>query len=162
MSDTPYAIGITVDAEPVVAMLVAASETNARTIGQLVETAAINVQREMRIEAPIAVTGQLRGSVRYTYSPLTLSAVIEPTVEYAADVEGGTQPHWVSAAPGSSLAKWANQKGLEPYAVRAIIASRGTKPHPFVAPTYDKMKPVVEDNIAEGITAMVEEINSGV
>lgn len=161
MSDTAYAIGVSIESESVVAMLIAASQTNAKTIGMLVESGAVLVQREMRLAAPIAVTGQLRGSIRYVYSPETLSAVIAPSVDYAVDVEGGTAPHEVSAEPGSSLAAWARQKSLDPYEIQHGIALHGTKAHPFVQPTYDKTKPIVEDNIAAGISSMVEAINHG-
>lgn len=130
-------------------------------IGRLVEGAAIDVQRQMRILAPVAVTGQLRRSITYRYSPATLSAVIEPSVDYAADVEKGTRAHYVSAAPGSSLRAWAQQKGLDPYAVQGIIALRGTRKHPFVAPTFEMMKPKVESDIAAGIADVITESGNG-
>lgn len=127
----------------------------------LVEAAAIDVQREMRIAAPVAVTGQLRGSIRYVVSPLQVHAVIKPEVKYAEGVEYGTKPRRVSVAEGTPLLAWAKLKGINPYALQKSIARKGTKPHPFVEPTYRKMKPVVESDIASGMTKLVEELNHG-
>jgi hypothetical protein len=125
----------------------------------LVEASAIDVQREMRIAAPVAVTGQLRGSIRYVVSPLRIQAVIKPEVNYAEPVEHGSKPHLVSVAEGTPLRAWAKLKGINPYALQHSIAKKGTKPHPFVEPTYRKMKPVVEADIAAGMTRLVEELN---
>lgn len=125
----------------------------------LVEAAAIDVQREMRIAAPVAVTGQLRGSIRYVVSPMQIQAEIKPEVQYAEDVEFGTKPHPVSVAEGTPLLKWAKLKGINPYALKRSIERKGTKKHPFVEPTYTKMKPVVEAAIATGMSRLVEELN---
>jgi hypothetical protein len=125
----------------------------------LVEAAAIDVQREMRIAAPVAVTGQLRGSVRYVISPAQIQAVIKPEVEYAEDVEFGTKPHHVSVAQGTPLLAWAKLKGINPYALQKSIERKGTKKHPFVEPTYWKMKPVAQADITAGMSRLVEELN---
>lgn len=128
-------------------------------VRQLIEGAAIDIQREMRLVAPVAVTGDLRKSVRYSFSVAQLRAEVSPNVPYARDVERGGKPRYESVKPGSSLRKWAELKGLNPYAVRNSIAKKGTKPHPFVEPTYDKMKPKVEADVRDGIASMVEGLN---
>lgn len=128
---------------------------------QLVEGAAIDVQREMRIKAPIAVTGQLRGSVRYAFDPARLRAVVEPVAKYAPGVEYGQPPHMVSVKQGTPLWQWARLKGINPQALQYSIERKGTKPHPFVRPTYDKMKPKVERDIAAGISKLAEELDNG-
>ena len=158
MSDV---LSVTIDSEEVVGMLSRAPAATRKTVGQLIEGSAIDVQREMRIQAPVAVTGDLRRSIRYVYSPVSLTAEVTANVPYAHDVEHGTSAHYVDASPGSSLARWADQKGLNPYAVRANIAKRGTKAHPFAKPTFDKMKPIVESYIAEGIAKLVGDLNNG-
>lgn len=160
MANNP-ALSITVDSAGVVSMLTAASEKTALRIGQLVEGAAIAVQREMRLVAPVGVTGQLRNSIRYVYTPALLSAEVGPQADYAAAVETGSKPHWPPYGDGSSIADWANLKGIPAFLVARSIARKGTKAHPFVKPTYDKMKPVVEEQISVGIRALVEEVNSG-
>jgi Bacteriophage HK97-gp10, putative tail-component len=131
-----------------------------RRLKSLVEASAIDVLREMRIAAPVAVTGQLRGSIRYVVSPLRIQAEIKPEVNYAEPVEYGTKPHLVSVAEGTPLRAWAKLKGINPYALQASIAKKGTKAHPFVEPTYRKMKPVVEADIAAGMTKLVGELNN--
>lgn len=160
MADQP-AFAVSIDDARVVKMLTALPGNLGARVRQLIEGAAIDVQREMRIAAPIAVTGQLRGSIRYTFSPTNLRAEVMPEAPYAADVEYGTPPHKVSAAPGSSLRAWAEQKGLNPYAVQHAIALRGTKKNPFVEPIYQRMKPTIESDIAAGISALVQEANDG-
>lgn len=154
-------MSITVDSAGVVDMLLAASEKTAIRIGQLVEGAAIDVQREMRQEAPVGVTGQLRNSIRYVYAPALLSAEVGPKADYGAAVETGAKAHWPPYGEGTSLADWANLKGIPVFLVARSIAKKGTKAHPFVKPTYDKMKPVIEEQISVGISALVEEVNSG-
>lgn len=132
-----------------------------RRVGQLVEGSAIDVQRELRIAAHVGVTGQLRNSITYRLEEDGLRAIVEPTVEYAEDVEKGRGPVWLSVDENSPLRKWAELKGLNPYAVRNAIAKHGTQPHPFVGTTYEIQKPKVEEYIARGVTALVEEFNSG-
>lgn len=152
-------IKVTIDDAAVQEMLASAPDVVQKTIRELVEGSAIDVQREMRIAAPIAVTGDLRRSVRYTFTPATLSAEITPAIDYAGDVEYGGKARYVSVAEGTPLRAWAEQKGINPYALRNSIAKKGTKAHPFVEPTYIKMKPVVEESISSGITEMVEGLN---
>ncbi|SIS11370.1 HK97 gp10 family phage protein [Williamsia sterculiae] len=122
---------------------------------------AIRIQREMRERAGVGVTGDLRRSVTYTIDTHGLSAEIRPTASYAEAVEWGSPPRHVSAAPGTPLARWADQKGLNPYAVQASIAAKGTVAHPFIRPTYDAMRPVVERDMADDVAAFVREMNNG-
>lgn len=128
---------------------------------QLVEGAAIDVQREERLAAPIAVTGHLRRQIRYTFSPARLQATVWPDTPYAEAVEKGSRPRWVSVREGSPLRDWAKLKGINPYALQRSIARKGTKAHPFVEPTYDKMKPIVERNIGDGMSNLIEDLNHG-
>src|ERR1700712_1464585 len=100
-TESQAAMQIRIDSVEVQAMLDGAPAIVQQTIKELVEGAAIDVQREMRIAAPVAVTGDLRRSVRYVYAPATLTAVIDPNVPYASDVEYGGKPRYVSVAPGT-------------------------------------------------------------
>lgn len=130
---------------------------------QLIEGAAIDTQRVMIQQAPAGVGGGagLRGSIHYYLDGSGLTAHVEPTVPYADDVEYGTQPHFVSAAAGSSLAAWANLKGISPFAVQNAIAARGTRPHPFVAPTYNLQHDKVVRDVFAGIKALAEDFDNG-
>lgn len=154
------AIQVSVDDAAVKAMLARAPETVQKTVRQLVEGGAIDVQREMRIAANVGTTGDLRRSIRYTVNPATLSAEVEPASDHAEEVEYGGPARLVSVAEGTSLRDWADLKGINPYALRNSIAKKGTQAHPFVTPTFQKMKPVVELAIATGISDMVEGFNS--
>lgn len=153
-------ISISVDDAQVVAMLRGAPEILRRRTSELVEGAAIDVQREMRIQEPVGVKGQLRGSTRYTFIPELLSAEIKPTVDYGPDVENGSKPRYVSVKEGTPLRAWAEFKGLNPYAVQAGIKKKGTRPNPFMARTYNRMKPIVERNIVDGIADAVRELDT--
>src|SRR5664279_1712518 len=124
-------MSIEIDDTTVQAMFARAQDEMKVTVRQLIEGAAIDIQREMRIAAPVAVTGDLRRSVRYTYTPALLMAEVTPNVPYASDVEYGGKARFVSVAPGTPLRKWADMKGINPYAVRNSIAKKGTKAHPF-------------------------------
>jgi hypothetical protein len=129
---------------------------------QLIEAAAIDIQREMIMQAPVGVGGGagLRGSIRYKFSPTQLRAQVGPNVPYAAAVEQGSRPRWVSVREGSPLRRWARLKGINPYAVQRSIARKGTRPHPYVKPTYNRMKPIVERDIADGMVKLVRRLDS--
>ncbi len=72
-------------------------------------------------------TGRLASSIRTELG--VLSATVAPHVSYAIYVHQGTRPHW---APISALAPWAERHGINPYAVQASIARKGTKGNPFM------------------------------
>jgi hypothetical protein len=155
-------VSVEIDDTSVREMFAKAQTETKVTIRQLVEGAAIDVQREMRIAVNVGATGDTRRSIRYSYNAALLRAEVEPNVPHAKRLEEGGPPIYLSVAPGKPLRKWADFKGLNPYAVRNSIAKKGTKAHPFVEPTYQKMKPIVEKDIADGISHMVEGLNRGV
>jgi hypothetical protein len=121
---------ITVDDRQVRQLFERAPDAVTRRLKKLVEAAAVDVQREMRIAAPVAVTGQLRGSIRYIVRPLRIQAEIKPEVQYAEFVEAGTRPHLVSVAEGTPLRAWAKLKGINPSSawLRLPTAMRGMRP----------------------------------
>lgn len=155
------ALGITVDAKQVTELFKRAPEATTRVIRQLVEGSAIDVQRELIRVTPVGVTGAMRRSVQYKFSATQMQAVIEPNVKYAESVEYGGRPRWVSVKPGTPLAQWARLKGINPYALQHSIARKGTKAHPFVTPTYNKMKPKVLNDIAAGLAQYAKELDNG-
>jgi hypothetical protein len=162
MAEADLSFDVHVDEQKLAALFDRAPDVFAKTITGLVEGGAIDVQRYMVQIAPVAVTGQYRGSIRYTmHRGDTISAEVGPTVSYAPDLEYGTKPHTVSAAAGTSLAAWAKQKGIDPYVVAAGIALYGTRPHPVVAPTYEVMQDPVTINIDNGISKLVQAFDNG-
>lgn len=157
------ALAVTIDSDQVVTLLKQAPGAVQTTLRQLIESAAIDIQREMIIAAPVGIHGGagLRGSIRYTLDLSNFSAEISPAISYAQDVESGTEPHYESVAEGTDLRAWADLKGINPWALQHSIEAKGTKPHPYVQPTHEKMKPIVENNIADGISKLVGDLNSG-
>lgn len=157
----PLAFAVKVDDRAVIDLFQRAPDVVKLRLRQLIEGSAIDIQREMRIAAPVAVTGDLRRSIRYTFSAAKLQAEVGPTVNYADDVESGTKPHLVSVAEGTPLRAWAKLKGINPWALQRSIAKKGTKKHPFVEPTFEKMKSKVEGDIISGLNEMVGGLQDG-
>lgn len=152
---------IDVDSTQVRAMLRAApAKVNSRLVRTL-NIGAIQTQRELRIAAQVGVTGDLRKSVKYAVDEQALTAEIGPTAKHANPVEFGSRPHWVSVAQGSPLRDWADAKGINPYAVQRSIAKKGTKPNPFVKPTYTLMEPRISRLFDNEIEALTKELNNG-
>ena len=154
-------LSVNVDSRQVDRLLERAPAATHARLGQLIEAGAIYAQRGVRVAAAVAVTGQLRNSVIYTMDADRLVAEVKPTAPYAEAVENGSKPHYVSVAEGTPLRAWAEQKGVNPFAVQASIRLNGTKPHPFVQPTFEVMKPTIEADIARGVSEFVTELNYG-
>lgn len=158
MATTNDSVKITLDDTKVREMLAKAPQETKMTVRRLLERAGIDVMSEMRQHAPVAVTGDLRRSAHYFFQSENEVAV-EPTAKYAEAVEKGSKPHWVSVRPGTPLFRWAMQKGISPFALQWSIAHKGTKPHPFIQPTYDIMEPQVQRLFTDGITELVGRLN---
>lgn len=152
-------ISIDVDSRQVQAMLKTAPDKVNERLKRVLNIVAIETQREMRIAAPVAVTGDLRQSVKWDVAGLT--ATIGPTAKHAEFVEKGTRPHWTSVRPGTSLYKWAMLKGIAPGAVQRSIAHKGTKPHPFVGPTHTLMEPRIIRRFDTEIDRLTTELSDG-
>lgn len=150
---------VSIDARQVREMLKVAPEKVRTRLERVLNIVSIETQREMRINANVGVSGDLRQSIKFNVSGLT--SVVGPTAKYADAVESGSRPHWVSAKPGSPLAKWAVAKGISPYAVQRSIAKKGTKPHPFVAPTHTLMEPRILRRFDVEIGKLTQELSNG-
>lgn len=103
------------------------------------------VQRQEYKEAPRGVTGGVIKSIRQIVAESM--AIVGPTSKYAIFINNGTKPHM---PPVDAITKWAESKGIEPWAVAMSIKKKGTKANPFVQRTFDKTSPEV---IAEFATA---------
>lgn len=158
---TALELGVRLDDAKVRKLLLNAPGAINQRIRKLIEGGAIDFQRSMRMRAPVGVTGNYRRSIIYRLWPGQLRAEVWPDIAYAEDLENGTAPHYVDASPGSPLAKWAKLKGLDPYAVQHSIATKGTRPQPIVGRTFRKMGPKVEADIAQGISDLAKELDSG-
>lgn len=152
---------LTIDSTQVQRVFRALPAKSVAHLNGLIEESAVDTQRALRIAAPVGASGDMRRAVKYRTFPATLSAEVWPDTPYAEAVENGSKPHHVSARPGTPLARWAKHKGIEPYAVAASIAKKGTKPHPFVEPTFAKARVTVPKDIINGMSRFIEGVNSG-
>lgn len=151
-------VRIVFDDKKVRAMLSIAPERVAQTVHSLLEKVGIMGMSEMRQQTGVGVTGDLRRGEHYFFSG-SAEVTIEPTADYAQDVEKGTVPHWVSVAQGTPLYRWAMQKGINPYAVQKSIAKKGTKAHPFLQPTFDIIEPKANRTFNDGIDELIGQLN---
>lgn len=151
-------VRIVFDDAKVKAMLNIAPERVQQTVHRLLEQVGILGQSEMRQQTGVGATGDLRRSEHYFFSG-GAEVTVEPTVDYAQDVDKGTSPHWVSVATGTSLYKWAMQKGINPYDVQKSIAKKGTKAHPFLQPTFDILEPKASRIFNNGVDALIGQLN---
>lgn len=96
------------------------------------------VQAIARRLAPVDL-GALRLSIKKDIIQRGDHIIVEvgPTQRYGKDIELGRDAHYVSPA---TLAPWAKRKGVNPYAVSAIIAKKGTKAQPFMGPAIEATK----------------------
>ncbi len=94
------------------------------------------VMEETIREAP-ASTGILRKGIRRELDPTKFRAEIFPSTRYGEDLHGPFEGGGSHSAPkgipareaqeGGSLYRWAKKKGINPWAVRASIAKKGTR-----------------------------------
>lgn len=126
-------------------------------ISQSLTRSAIQTQRYFRENIPVGVSGELRRSVRYHFLD-RVSVSIAPEASYAQYVEYGTSPHWASVKDGTSLARWAKQKGINKYALQHHIARKGTKPHHFEGETYRQAKDYAYQDIDDTLNNTIKEI----
>jgi len=101
-----------------------------------------DIFKEAVKEAP-HYTGNLQRSMHMEYTPIQVK--VEPTADYAKDVEFGRAATNITGSDFTGLSKWAAKKGLNPYAVRANIRKRGTKANPFMQRTRDKVESPIQD-----------------
>lgn len=109
----------------------------------------MRLKRTMRISAGFVKTrarqivpvdtGSLRRSITedISYSNNRIIGIIEPKEPYGAAIEFGTKPHFV---PVGALKRWANKRGINPYALAVSISRKGTKKHPFMFPAFRQTK----------------------
>lgn len=127
-------------------------------VDRYLSRAAIEVAREAKIAAPKHFSA-LANSIR-SEKDGNLAYVVAPGVNYGAAVEYGTGPAAGKAAyfpnPGA-LEPYVKRNGGSAWALARYIFAHGTKPHPYMAPTAEKMRPRVEALVNEGVDAGIRE-----
>jgi hypothetical protein len=96
-----------------------------RHFGKAISQVLLTAQRYAQLSAP-RDTSKMAGGWDLEMS--FMKGVLKNTTNYAAAVDAGSRPHFVSP---QSLKAWAGRKGLNPFAVAKSIAKHGTKPTMF-------------------------------
>lgn len=113
---------------------------------------AVYTQRCFRQNMPAGTTGNLRRSVTYKFLN-KVTVQVEPSAKYADYVEHGTRPHWTSVR---NLERWANLKGINPYALQHSIAKHGTRPHPYLHKTTEQASSFLQHDLPFHINDVIE------
>jgi len=123
-----------------------------------VKDASTMLMEDVMLNAPKS-TGDLTKSIRREFFDEGMTAQIFPTVEYAYELHGEDKARGEYSPPqlipakeakvGGSLYRWAKKKGVNPWAIRAVIAKKGHKYQPWIKETadqdQDKVSKVFED-----------------
>ena len=119
------------------------------------------ITRLAKYKSPVD-TGRLRSSIGYEVSISATSAYATagPTVKYAPPVEYGSRPHW---PPSGALQPWARRHGFPmgargDWLLRSIIAKRGTKPHPFLAPASEEVERTILPRLVDSFNNQIQEL----
>ncbi len=88
--------------------------------------------------------GRLAGSHRWLMEGRAAPRWSEVQVRapYALSVHEGTRPHF---PPVHAVAPWAERHGVAPWALAVHISRRGTRPHPWLAQTVERLLPRLLD-----------------
>ncbi len=151
-------IRVEIDSDGALRALAAFPGAMSGNVDRYLSRAAIEVAREATRAAPKSFS-TLANSIR-SEKVGVLDYVVAPGVNYAAGVEYGTGPAAGEAAylpnPGA-LGPYVKRSGGSAWALARYIFAHGTKPHPYMAPTAEKMRPRVEALVDEGVDAGIRE-----
>lgn len=130
---------------------------------RILSDGSIIVQKELTEQAPVGVTQMLAGRVQRTVT--RAQARIKPLMAYAYWVENGRgagkMPPW-SGDAGKEFRQWVELRfggSVPPFVVARAIGQKGTKPHPFVAPTHKITEPKVQRYAESEVTRIVRLLN---
>lgn len=125
-------------------------------IRRALRRAGIRAQAGLRREAPVGVSGELRREI--TVKEKGLSVEVGSESKHNRYVVSGTRPHWVSVRRGSPLRRWAESKGISPYAVQHSIARKGTRSNNYVERYSDKNKNALFNEFATTFRSEIKDI----
>ena len=119
------------------------------------------ITQAMKHNVPRGATGDLSKSIASEVDERNLVGRVGldyPGKNYGKYVEKGTGPHW---APIRALERWAEQRGISPYAIQRSIAQKGTRPHPFFWPAYERNKDFIKKQFSKALKYIVKDIGHG-
>jgi HK97 gp10 family phage protein len=141
-------------------VLNALEKSNSHLVSAL-KTAVTVVTLAAKNTVPVGATGELRRSIGSDIDERSLIGIVGldfPGRNYGIYVEKGTRPHM---PPIGALDRWANQRGLNPYAVAKSIARKGTKAQPFMKPAYEKNEKFIRRQFSEANEKIVRDMSHG-
>lgn len=162
MSSNGITYQIFMDAAAVEAEFVGAAELFPGYVNRWLLESAMLTKAEMSANAPEGVAGVngqgLKNHIGITHDQGAMTVVIKPddSIPYADAVETGSRPHMPPTDPDGALAQWCEMKGLKLWAVARSIATKGTKPHPYIEPTFRTVEPQVGATFGEGVAMYIE------
>jgi len=106
--------------------------------------------------APVGVNNALRDQWDERYS--RFEGKLSSKTKYAPYIEFGTRPHVVPVKNNIDFQKWANKKGLNPYAVAASIAKKGTRANPFFQRSIEQAQDGVNIEFGKALESITKEI----
>lgn len=158
---------IFMDSAQVEGLLVQGATGLGAALNRLLFTAGKFVQGEVSAAAPEGVAGAmgegLKNHIALRLDPELHTAEIGPddSIPYADAVETGSRPHMPPTDPDGALAQWCDMKGLDLWPVAWSIFHHGTKPHPYIVPTYEKVAPEIPGVISLGIDQYIKRLGVG-
>lgn len=134
-------------------------QTVQRNMGIAIRNSVTIVLAAAQAGAPVGATTGLKNSISSQVDLTNLIGIVGldyPGSKYGIYVEKGTGPHFV---PIAALQRWADQRGISPYAVQKAIARKGTKAQPFMKPAYDRNKTFIQRQFREALTGTIRSLN---
>jgi hypothetical protein len=122
-------------------------------VNRAIARSLVRILGEEKSQAPFGVTGNLRDNWTTTFGRFTGS--LRSNAPYSMAVHEGTAPHYVSPA---QIKRWAEARGLNPFAVAKSIARKGTRANPFLRRSVDAVQSSVDGEFAQGLDGLVAEL----
>lgn len=122
-------------------------------VDRAVKETALEVERSAKQNAPVD-TGTLRSSIETAPSGVG-EYLVGTNIEYAPDVEFGTDPHVITPDEADALAFEGSDGEL---VVTQRVKHPGTPAQPFLRPAIDEHESTLTRNIAAAITELLDDI----
>lgn len=130
-------------------------------VTKAIQRSLIRIQDKAKKSAPFGTSGSLRQNwviQMGRFQGALASGAKSNGYPYGTAIEFGTAPHRIPVQGNPQFMLWAQRKGLNPYAVAASIAKKGTKPQPFFQKAADDSEQEIERELDKAINDILEEI----